>query len=518
MEKITMKRVNEILRLRFESKMSIRRSAKLVGVSNSTASQYCKSFEELNMEIKEFLSLNETKQEELLFAKTKTTTKSKNHKKPLPDVAHIHEELKKHKKDNLTLKLLWEEYKQEHPNGYGYTQFGDYYRRYKKRLNPSMRQVHLPGDKLFVDYSGKTVTIYDTKNNQTTKAQIFVAVLGASGYTFVHATPSQKKEDFIYSHTLAYSFFGGTPKIVVPDNLKSAVTYNSKKGILINESYADLARHYNTVVEPTRPYRPKDKAKAEQGVLGIQRWILMRLRKMKFFSVDELNIAIGKLIDDYNLKVIKHLNKSRTKLFDELDKPYLQPLPANNYIYKEFKIARVNQDYHIALDNRFYSVPFKYLKYSVEVRYSNSTVEIWYKSTLIATHPRLYHQGDTSTLKEHMPKSHQYQSEVMNPDRLKRWAATIGEDTKTFVDNLLESVPHPPNTYRKIIAILSLEKIYGKEELNLAIAYALLNNTLYTKSIKSILDKKLYLSKSANNTDRPKTVNTHENLRGNIYK
>ena len=518
MEKIMMSRVREVLRLRFITKLSIRQSAISASVSRSTASDYCKRFELCAMDIESFLLLDEEKQERLLFAKSKPKPTSTT--KPLPDVESIHQQLKLHKRGNLTLMLLWEEYKLAHPDGYGYTQFGEYYRRYKAKLNPSMRQVHIPGDKLFVDYSGLTMSITDSSTGEINKAQVFVAVLGASGYTFVHATPSQKREDFILSHTLAYEFFGGTTRIVVPDNLKSAVTYNNKKGILINESYADLARHYSMAIEPARPYKPKDKAKAEQGVLGIQRWILMKLRSRTFFDVNELNDAISLLLDGYNNKIVKRFDKSRTQLFEELDKPYLQTLPINRYIFKEFKRATVNQDYHIALEKCFYSVPYKYLKHIVELRYSTTIVEIYHKNKLIAHHPRLHRRGDVSTLSEHMPSSHQYQNEKMNPDRLKAWAKKIGEDASSFVESQLNSTPHPPNAYRKIIAILSLEKIYSKETLNLAIAYASKHGTLYTKSIKSILDKKLYLQEGINTStaqQQPKSLNDHENLRGNIY-
>ena len=509
-----MSRVREVLRLRFVTNLSIRQSAISANISRSTVSDYCKRFKLCNIDIESFLSLDEDRQRSLLFPTV--TLKAKSSSKPMPDVEYIHQQLKEHKRDNLTLRLLWEEYKESYPNGYGYTQFGEYYRRYKSKLNPSMRQVHIPGDKLFVDYSGLTMPITNNTTGEITKAQIFVAVLGASGYTFVDATTSQKREDFISSHIAAYNFFGGTPRIVVPDNLKSAVTYNNKKGILINESYADLARHYHMAVEPARPYKPKDKAKAEQGVLGIQRWILMRLRDRVFFDIDELNDAILLLLDIYNNKIVKRFNKSRTQLFEELDKPYLQTLPTNQYSYKEFKKAKVNIDYHIVLDNCFYSVPYRYLKHTVEIRYSTTIVEIYHNNKLIASHPRVYQRGATSTQSEHMPLSHQYQNEKMNPQRLQSWAESIGKDALLFVKQELNTTTHSPNAYKKIIAILSLGKIYGNEPLNLSIAYGYKHGILYTKSIKSILDKKLYLQESINTpTHQP---NSHDNLRGNIYQ
>ena len=510
-----MNKVREVLRLRFQLGLSARQSAKATNTKRSTALEYCSRFERISLKIDEFLNLSEQKQEELLFSKKSAVVKTS---KPLPDFQLIHNELKNAKKTKVTLALLHQEYKEQHPDGYSYTQFREHYTRYTKKLNPSMRQIHLPGDKVFVDYSGLTMPIVNSKTGEISKAQIFVAVLGASGYTFVHATPSQKKEDFVLSHTLAYEFFGGTPRIVVPDNLKSAITYNNKKGVVVNETYADLARHYNMVVEPARPYKPKDKAKAEQGVLGTQRWILASLRNRTFFSVDELNDAISILIDKYNNKMVKRYDKSRTELYEELDKPYLQQLPTNTYVYREFRIATVNQNYHIMLEKCEYSAPFKYIKQKVEVRHSYSTVEIYHKNTLIATHPKLYHKYEASTLVEHMPVNHQYQHEKMNPQRLKSWAANIGVNATEFVKKVFETVEHPPNAYSKIIAILSLAKIYGKQELELAIGYGVKYSTTSTKSMRSILDKKLYLSDPANNKITNSLFDNHENLRGNIYK
>ena len=419
--------------------------------------------------------------------------------------------------------FLWEAYKQQHgSDAYEYTQFRVYYRRYKQKLNPSMRQIHIAGEKLFVDYSGVTIPIYNRKDGTVSKAQVFVAVLGASGYTFVHTTPSQKQEDFILSHILAYEFFGGTPRVVVPDNLKSAVIFNDKKhGLVINESYAALARHFGMRVEPARPRKPKDKPKAEQGVQGIQRYILAHFRHQKIFSVDEANEKISMILDKYNNKVMKHIGKSRTELFEELDKPQLSPLPANRYIYEQFKIARVNMDYHITLEKCNYSVPFKYLGDQVELRYSTNHIRIYFKNELIATHPRLRTPGEISTLDEHMPRDHQYIANKMNPDRLRSWAKSIGEYSALFVEDAFDAVEHKPNAYRQIVAVLSLAKRYGSMELELALMYAAQHRILKVKSILSILDKKLYLQKSSNNTNykTPSLFNTHTNIRGgDTYK
>jgi transposase len=511
MRRLTMKKIKDILQLKYITELSYRQISRGLNVPSSTISDYCKRFEITTHDIDTFLAKDEDDIYKILFPEKKLPRLSKE--RPLPDVEYIHKEIAK---KGVTFELLWQEYKEMHPNGYGCSQFKEYYYRYKRKLNPSMRQTYIPGEKLFIDYSGLTVPVVDSKTGKIHKAQIFVCVLGASGYTFVHATHSQKKEDFILSHVLAYEFFGGVPKINVPDNLKSAIISNNRNGIVVNENYAELARHYNCTIEPARPRKPQDKGMVEQGVQAIQRWILAVLRDRTFFSVDELNDAISTLLDRYNNKVIKRLNKSRNELFEENDKPYLQTLPANRFMYKEFKIATVNIDYHVELLKCFYSVPFKYLKEKVEIRYSTTVVEIYHKSRLIATHPRLYRPNDTSTFKEHMPLNHQYQHEKMNPQRLKNWAVSIGTNASVFVTQRLETAEYPTNAYRGIIAILSLEKMYGRIALNLALGYANSINTTSVKSIRSILDKKLYLQAVNTHTVKPSTP-THENIRGSEY-
>lgn len=510
---LSMKSVRDIVKLHSDMDLSIRKIQGATGVAKSTVADYVKRFKELGLSPQQIDALDDDSLRLQFFPEIASVVVST---KAMPDMNYIHQELKRRKKTKVTLYLLWEEYRVDNPDGYGYTQFRVYYRRFKKKLNPSMRQTHLAGEKLFVDYSGLTMPIHNPRTGEIEYAQIFVAVLGASGYTFVHATHSQKQEDFIYSHVMCYNFFGGVPRVVVPDNLKSAIISNNKNGIVVNESYADLNRHYGVVVEPTRPRKPKDKPKAEQGVQAIQRVILAKFRHHKFFSVDELNEAIAKLLDGYNNKVIKHLQQSRTELFNEFDAPYINPLPQNNYVYKQFKVARVNQDYHITLEKCNYSVPFKYIKEEVEVRYSTQSVYIYHKHKLIATHPRLRRVAESSTLHEHMPSEHQYINEKMNPDRLRSWAKNIGEYSSVFVEDAFLEVEHKPNAYRKISAVLSLAKLYGNTELELALMYATKIRTITTRSIKSILDKKLYLAKSANNIPpvQPSLFNTHSNIRG----
>ncbi len=504
-----MKKIKEILKLRFITDISYRQISRAVDIPSSTVSDYCKRFEITKYTIEEFVKIDEDTIYQLLFPEKKLPSKYKD--RPLPDVEYIHKEIAK---KGVTFELLWMEYKEQNPDGYGCSQFKEHYYKFKNKINPTMRQTYIPGDQMFVDYSGLTVPVVDNKTGEISKAQIFVSVLGGSGCVFVHATPSQKQEYFIKSHILAFEFYEGVPKIMVPDNLKSAIISNNKKGIVVNESYGELCRHYNCAIEPARPKKPQDKGIVEQAVQGIQRWILAIFRNRTFFSVDEINQAINPLLDQYNNKVIKFIGKSRYELFED-EKPYLQPLPANRHIYKEIKVASVDISYHVQLLKCFYSVPFKYLKEKVEIKYSTTLIEIYYKSKLIATHPRLHRVNDRSTLTEHMPKNHEYQNEKMNPGRLINWAATIGNNAKLFVQNRIDKADYPTHAYKSIIAVLSKAKMYGNMELDLALAYATTINATSVKSIESILSKRLYMQ-AVNNTTNP-VLNNHKNIRGKDY-
>nr|WP_275758949.1 IS21 family transposase [Sulfurimonas sp. SAG-AH-194-C21] len=317
-----MKQVRDVLQLHSVMELSLRRIQGATNVAKSTISDYIKRFRSSGLNIEQINILDDDTLRLKLFPEYSSVVVSK---KAMPDMNYLYKEMKLRKKTKITLILLWEEYIETNADGYCYSQFRLHYSRFKQTLNPSMRQTHLAGEKVFVDYSGLTMPIHNQRTGEIDTAQIFVAVLGASGYTFVHATPSQTQEDFIYSHVMCYNFFGGVSRVVVPDNLKSAIISNNKNGIVVNESYADLNRHYSIAVEPARPRKPKDKPKAEQGVQAIQRYILARFRHHKFFSVDALNDAIASLLDRYNNKVIKHLQKSR-KSGDSIPINYLVPM------------------------------------------------------------------------------------------------------------------------------------------------------------------------------------------------
>ncbi len=508
-----MSKIKEVLRLKYLNELSNRQIESISGISRNSVANYMKLFENLGASISEVLDLNNDDLENLFHPNKKQSIAKKYDFGP--NWSEIQQELTQ---KGMTRKLLYEELKESNPNIYSYSQFNRYYKKYVKLVNPSMRQIHYGGDKLFIDYSGLTMPIVDEVTNTISKAQIFVTVLGASGYTFVHATSSQSTKDFILSHVKAFQFYEGMPNILLPDNLKAAVISNKKGVVRLNDSYADMGRHYGVAIEPARPYKPQDKSKVELGVKAIQRWILMKLRNHTFFNVDELNEQINLLIDGYNNKVIRRLGKSRTELFETLDKPHLHPLVANSYIYKEFKKATVGVDYHIELDGSGYSVPYKYLGIKVDVTYSSNDVVISIDGEIIATHKKLSQKYNDSTIKKHMPPSHQYQYEKWNPRRILNWASTIGIYTVALMEKIMDSKTHEVRGYRSCMAILNFSKQYDKTEFEMVSKVAVELNIYSVGSIESMLKTKSYLQHCISNEPTNNNYNNgHENIRGSEY-
>ncbi len=508
-----MSKIKEVLRLKYRNQLSNRQIQTMTGISRNSVANYIKSYIELGTSLDEVLNLSDADLAQLFISKKPIKTK-KSLDVIHPDWNEVYEELKR---KGMTRKLLWEEYKAKQPSLYSYSQFNRYYKKFIKTVNPSMRQVHYSGDKLFIDYSGVTMPITDQITGEISKAQIFVTVLGASGLTFVHATATQSTKDFISSHIQAFNFYRGVPNILVPDNLKAGVISHKKGVVRLNDSYKDMADHYGVAVEPARPYSPQDKSKVELGVKAVQRWILMKLRNHTFFSVDELNQQINLLIDGYNNKIIRRLGKSRTELFETLDKPLLHPLRANQYIFKEFKRATVGIDYHIELEGSGYSVPYIHLGKKVDVTYSATSVVISLDGETIAHHPRLSQKYHDSTLLEHMPTDHQYQYEKWNPRRILNWANTIGIYTTALMEKIMDNRSHPTRGYKSCMAILSFSKTYGNDALEAVSAIAIEMERHNVSSIESMLKTKSYLLHNQHEVANNSYVNGHEHIRGSEY-
>ena len=476
----SMRKIKDVLRLKFEANLSFRQIAASLKLSVGVISKYTNAAEAAGLSWPLPDGMDDATLEARLFP---SVTPVREH--AMPDCALIHQELKR---KGVTLMLLWEEY-QSSCSGqpYQYAQFCVHYRQYSSRLKLSMRQIHKVGEKLFVDYSGDGIGIVDPDTGEIRSTQILVAVLGASGYTFAEATFSQKLPDWIGSHVRAFEFFACVPEIVVPDNLKSAVTKPCRYEPELNTTYADMAQHYGVAIIPARPYKPRDKAMVELGVLLVQRWITARLRRNTFFSLNELNRLIAQLLQDLNNRPFqKNKTETRRSQFDSLDRPAMKLLPAQPYEYAEWMKAKVNIDYHVEVERHYYSVPFQLAKTQLDVRLTGSVVEIFHKGQRVASHVRSHLLYKPTTLTAHMPKSHQKHLE-WTPQRLLNWGESIGSATGSIIRCLLEDKPHPEMGYRSCLGVFSLARRYGEERLNAACARALSMGSPKRKTIQSIL-------------------------------
>ncbi|MCL4164131.1 UNVERIFIED_CONTAM: hypothetical protein GTU68_045791, partial [Idotea baltica] len=411
---ITMKKLKDILRLKYGQKLTHRQIATSLSISPSAVSRYaCKAAQ---MGITQWPLTDEW--DDATLRTTFLATQAPLKKYSLPNWQSVQDELKGEK--CTTLQLLWEEYADKHPAGYySYNHYCRMYRQWCSTLRLSMRQTHHAGEKLFVDYCGPTIAIVDPDTGEYRRAQVFVAVLGASNYTYAEATWSQQLEDWIMSHVRCFEFLGGVPEMVIPDNLKSGVHKACKYDPDLNPTYHQLSTHYNTAVIPARPYKPKDKAKAEVGVQIVERWIMGRIRKETFFSLKQLNQRIAELLDWMNNKEMKQYNTSRAVLFAQLDKPALQPLPAQAYQYTYVKQVRVNIDYHVEIDKHYYSVPYSLVKKQLDAHVTGQLICLKHEGCTVATHPRAYSAGRHSTQEIHMPKAHQQQQ--WSAERFEHW-------------------------------------------------------------------------------------------------
>jgi transposase len=509
-KRLSMRKIREILRLKYYGNRSIREISQSCGMGRGTVGDYLHRAKAAGLSWPLPDELSDTALEQLLFPSTALRTTSSRF---IPDFQEVHKELQSRK--NVTLNLLWQEYKEQHPDGYQYSWFCHSYRDWAAHLDVVMRHEHRAGEKLFVDYTGQTVAIVDSETGEIHKAQIFVAVLGASNYTYAEATLSQKIEDWVGSHVRAFSYIGGVPEAVVPDNLKSGVIKTCRYEPDINPTYNDLARHYQTVILPARVRKPRDKAKAEAGVLLVERWILAKLRKHTFFSLVDLNREIRKLLQVLNSHSFKKLPGTRQSWFEEIDRPALKQLPASPYELAYWKKATVHLDYHVEIEGFYYSVPHSLVKKKLDIRYTKNTVECFYSNKRVASHLRNIPRGRHVTIKEHMPLNHQQYLE-WTPERFKRWAAKIGPETAILTELLLLKRTHPQQAYRTLLGILRLGKSYGDNRLEAACKRALHINALSYRSIESILKNGLD-QKPLPETNSKKEPVKHKNIRGAAY-
>jgi len=502
-----MRKLREVLRLRLHAKLSMRQIRDSLRLSLGAIQKVVSKADELGLDWGAIEQLNDQQLASQFYPESDTRSSTQFQQ---PDWVDLYRELKK---KGVTKHLLWEEYTQQYPNRcYSYPQYCMLYQDWSKKQKRSMRQTHKAGEKLFVDYAGQTMPIVCNSTGEIKTAQIFVAVLGASNYTFCEATWSQKLPDWINSHVRAFNFIGGVPAIVVPDNLKSGVTKACRYDPEINPSYQQLAAHYGTALVPARPLKPKDKAKAEVGVQIIERWILARLRHHTFFSLAELNQCIKALLEEVNNKSFKQLKGTRQQWFQSIDKPALLALPKQAYQYTDIKTVKVNIDYHLQYDNHLYSVPHHLVGEKLELHAKEHLIELYFLNKRVASHIRKYHSGMT-TVPEHMPIKHE-KHHKWTPERLMNWAKDIGNEVLLWVKAVLNQRQHPEQAYRVCLGLLNLSRSYPTERLNKACAIANKNCLYRLQHIKDILKSNQDQLLTEQNEAKPILPQTHENIRG----
>jgi len=403
---------------------------------------------------------------------------------PPLDFVSLRRELTTHK--HVTLQLLWEEYRQVHPAGYRYSWFCQLYRDWLGKQDIVLRQQHRAGEKLFVDHAGDTIAVTNPQTGEIMPAYLFVAVLGASNYTYAEATLSRDLPNWIGSHVRAFEFFEACPEIVVPDNWKAGVTRACRYEPDLNRTYSEMAQHYAVAIIPARPAKPRDKAKVEQGVLLAERWIIAALRHQTFFDLGSLNQAIAELRDRLNHRRFKKREGSRWDLFCQLDRPAMRPLPTQPYCFGDWKTLKVNIDYHVELERHYYSVPYQLIGQEVDARWTATTVEIFHRGLRVASHARSTVPYQATTQDVHRPKSHRAHLE-WTPSRIIEWAATTGPATAKLVETILASKPHPESGYRSCLGVIRLGKTYSMQRLEAAAMRALHLHACSYPSVKSIL-------------------------------
>ncbi|MCC6650825.1 MAG: IS21 family transposase [Candidatus Eisenbacteria bacterium] len=508
-ERLPMRNIREILRYKWSLGRSHREVAASLGVSVGAVSGVERRARAAGLDWAAAEAFGDDELETRLYGDS-----AAQRRRPLPDPVWIHTE---RKRPGVTLELLHTEYREQHADGYGYTQFCERYRQWCSDRRLSMVQVHRAGEKLFVDYAGKKPTLTDPATGERREVELFVAVLGASNLTYVEASESQQIAEWIASHVRAFEYLGGVTAVVVPDQLKSGVTRACRYEPEIQRSYEEMARHYGTVILPARPASPRDKAKVEVGVQIVERWILARLRHETFFTLHALNERIAELLEDLNARTMRRYRASRRALFEQLDRPALKPLPAQRFEHASWKLVRPSLDYHVELDGHYYSVPFTLRHERLELRHTATTVEVFHRGDRVASHLKSATHGRHTTVPEHMPRAHQAHLE-WSPARLMRWGQGIGANTGALVEAILAARPHPEQGYRSCLGLLRLGKRYGNERLEIAAARARAAGAKSYRHVDSIL--KHGLDRLPAPDERPHddaAVVAHDNLRGAEY-
>jgi transposase len=499
--RLPVRKIREVLRLKAEG-FSDRQIAVSIGSARSTVQECIRRARDAGLLWPLPSEIDESVLHAQLYRRAVPLSRT-----PQPDFAHLHRELSRR---GVTRLLLWEEYKAAHAGGWQYSVFCDQYRRWLARQELVLRQDHVPGDKLFVDYAGQTVPIVDRHTGESRSAQIFVAVLGCSNLTHAEASWTQGAADWLGSHVRALQYLGGVPRAIVPDNLKSGVKKAHRYEPEINPAYQDFAEHYGVAILPARVRKPRDKAKVETGVLVVERWILARLRNRVFFSLGELNAVIRELLERLNSRAFKKIEGCRRSRFEQLERPALRPLPARGYEFGEWKKAKVYPDYHIEVGRAYYSVPYALIGERVDVRLTAQGIEVFHAGRLVAAHARASARGQRSTRRAHRPERHVAIIDRTLQSTLAR-AAAIGVSTAEVIRQQARRRVHPEETLRSSQGILRLARDFSPVQLERACERALALQSYSYRAVRTLIQ-----TPEAPAT-RPALDLPHENLRGAKY-
>jgi transposase len=505
-ERLPMRKIREVLRLKAGG-FSKRRIAASLGIGATAAMECVQRARRAGLT----WPLPEELSDDALEQRLYPPPPIKDEQRPLPNWAEIHRELKR---PGVTLQLLWQEYREQYPNGYAYSRFCDLKREWEKRVSPTMRQTHIAGERMFVDYAGTKLQVIDQITGEIVTAELFVAVLGASSLTYAEATWTQSLPDWIGAHKRAFRYFGGVTAMTVSDNLKSGITKACFYEPNVNRTYQEMADHYDTAIVPARPKKPKDKSKVEVGVQVTTRWVIAKLRKRTFFSIAELNAAIRDCVEQINNRVTRHLGASRRALFEQVERSALKSLPTTEYVFSYWKQCRAGIDYHVEIDKHYYSVPYTLVRQELWARYTASTVEVFHRGKRVAAHRRGPPNRGHTTLPEHMPSSHRRYAN-WTPERIKREAAEIGANAAALVEVILREKRHPEQGFRACRGIVNLVGRFPRERVEAACERALAIGARSFSSVKSILDTKLDRKRPEKAADGPAIV--HDNIRGPTF-
>lgn len=507
-KKIDIMDVRQLIQLKIRGE-SNRSCSSVLAIHRNTVNYYVRQLKATGSSYAELLKLNDMQLKELF--PTRSVSDSDRYEELAGCFAYFKQQLLL---PGATREALWKEYLLTRPEGYGYTQFNEHYNNWLGQTRASGKLTHKAGDKLLVDYAGKKLHVVDKQTGEVSEVEVFVGILPCSGYTFIEASRSQQREDFISSINNCFHFLGGSTKAIVPDNLKSAVSKASKYEPILNKTLKDLALHYGCVISPTRSYSPQDKAMVEGAVRLVYQRIYFAMRNMTFFSLEELNGELEKRLAIYNDLMMETYQASRRKLFIELEQDHLQALPANPYQIKHYKRAMVQKMGYIYLSDtrNYYSVPYRYIGKRVELQYNHQSIEIYFQSERIASHKRDYRAGQYVTVKEHMSSTHQFYND-WSPEYFARLAQSIGSKTGQYISLLIKQQDYPETGYKQALGILSLKKAFEKHRIEKACAIALTHDRYSYRTIKRILENNMDKAIEAPRTKQV-FIPIHMNIRG----